>query len=128
MHLNSLTFQGRPFRESLRENRPLYMSLSGLFLFSIFCASEVSKEFNETIELISFPMDLRNKLVTAILLDFGLAFAVEYVAKYLFANNVPSKALKLDDVKTWKPMRIAGFGKVPDPEKPIKMPKFKFNK
>jgi cation-transporting ATPase 13A1 len=92
-----INYQGRPFRESLRENRPLYMSLSTLFGIAVFAAAEVMPELNEWVEIVPLPGRFSEKLVSAILLDFGLSWLIEQTAKKLFADHKPLRSLRLND-------------------------------
>jgi cation-transporting ATPase 13A1 len=95
-----LNYQGRPFRESLRENRALFLSLSGLLCVALFGAAEIFPELNEWVELVPMPGRFSEKLVTVILLDLAACYVVETASSWLFANSRPKKSLDLED-ESW---------------------------
>jgi cation-transporting ATPase 13A1 len=92
-----INYQGRPFREALTENRPLYLSLVSLFGIAVFGAAQVFPDLNAWVELVPLESDFSDILVKSILLDFGLAYGVEYVTRVLFSDNRPPLSLGLDD-------------------------------
>ena len=92
-----INYQGRPFRESLRENRPLYLSLSSLLGIAVLSAAQISPDLNEWVELVRMPARFSEKLVLVILLDLAICLGIESVSNWLFSDNKPKKSLGLDD-------------------------------
>jgi cation-transporting ATPase 13A1 len=92
-----INYQGRPFRESLRENKALYFSLTGLYGLAIFCAAQIFPELNEYVELVPMEPSFSDFMVKSILLDFAGAYAVEYVSNLLFSDHRPPRSLGLED-------------------------------
>jgi manganese-transporting P-type ATPase len=79
-----INYQGRPFRESLFENRPLRNALSIVGMISIVAALELLPEFNEWLQLVIMPELFKKKLIMAMSLDWlGCAF-VEWASWRLF--------------------------------------------
>lgn len=50
-----VNYQGRPFRESLSENRPLRNALGAVFGVAFYAAMEMNADFNEWLQLVPFP-------------------------------------------------------------------------
>lgn len=57
MHVSTfaINYQGRPFRESITENRPLFYSLSTVMAICVLAATEYSPELSQLMELVPFP-------------------------------------------------------------------------
>jgi cation-transporting ATPase 13A1 len=89
----AINYQGRPFRESIFQNRAMLNSLAIVFVIAFAAAAELSSDLNSYMELVSFPDEYREKLLFAMAVDFGGAWLVEYVTWYLFSNNKPQKSL-----------------------------------
>lgn len=92
----AINYQGLPFRESLRENKPLFRSLAIVAAIAVIAASESFSELNEWMQLVPFPDDFRGKLMWTMAFDFGCAFVIETVTSYLFSDNKPKKSLLLE--------------------------------
>ena len=104
-----INYQGRPFRESMRENRPLYFSLCSLLAVAVLGAAQALPELNATVELVTMESDFSDLLVKAILFDFACAFGIEYVSSMLFSDNRPHLSLGLND-PAWEKM-VSGHSK-----------------
>ena len=50
--------QGRPFRESMYENKPMFYTLSAVMGICVFAASDTSEEFRVWLELVPFPLEV----------------------------------------------------------------------
>jgi manganese-transporting P-type ATPase len=90
-----INYQGRPFRESLRENRPLYLSLSSLLAIAVAGAAQISPALNEWVQLVHMPAKFSEQLVFVILADLTICYSIEYVANFFFADSKPKQKLWL---------------------------------
>lgn len=86
-----LNFQGRPFREGIRENRPLYLGLLGASAVAYSGALDLVPEFNAWLQLVDMNWTFRLKLATAMVVDFGGCAIMETACKYLFADLEPAE-------------------------------------
>lgn len=82
-----VNYQGRPFRESLMENKPLRNSLAAVGAICAIAALELFPEFNEWLELVPMPPIFKIQLVSALLVDFFGCFAIEFMAHRLFFSS-----------------------------------------
>lgn len=82
-----VNYQGRPFRESLMENKPLRNSLAAVGVICAVAALELFPEFNEWLELVPMPPLFKFQLVSALLIDFFGCFAIEFVTHRLFFSS-----------------------------------------
>jgi len=98
MHVSTfaINYQGRPFRESIIENKPLFYSLSIVMGICVLAATEYSPELSQLMELVPFPDEFRETLVRTIFIDLAGAFAIEKIASFLFSDNKPKRALRLE--------------------------------
>ncbi|KAJ2375736.1 putative cation-transporting ATPase 1 [Coemansia sp. RSA 2607] len=81
-----INYQGHPFREALKDNKILYRGIVGVAAIAVVCATEVAPDFNEYLKLVPMPGSFRDILCLVMAADFALAFAVEKVCLYLFAD------------------------------------------
>ncbi|KAL1924700.1 uncharacterized protein VTP21DRAFT_4354 [Calcarisporiella thermophila] len=85
----AINYQGHPFRERLKDNSALYWGLVVVGGIALAGATELMPEMNESLKLVPFPSGFSERLTIVMLLDFGLAWGIEFVTKALFANNRP---------------------------------------
>ncbi|KAF6038273.1 ATP13A1 [Bugula neritina] len=91
----AVNYKGRPFMQSLRENKLLFYSI-GVSTFVIFSlASGMMPELAEYIELVPFPSEFRNVLVMVLLVDFIGAWLADRVCQFLFERTKPKSIWKL---------------------------------
>ncbi|KAJ1853545.1 putative cation-transporting ATPase 1 [Coemansia sp. RSA 486] len=81
-----INYQGHPFREALKDNRALYRGLVGVGAIAVVCATELMRDFNEFLKLVPMPDGFRETVCIVMAADFALAFVVEKVCLYLFAD------------------------------------------
>ncbi|KAL7421973.1 putative cation-transporting ATPase 1 [Cryptotrichosporon argae] len=86
-----LNFQGRPFREGIRENPPLYYGLLGASAVAYSGALDLFPELSSWLQLVPMTFDFRSKLVVAMILDFAGCWAIETGCKALFADLEPAE-------------------------------------
>lgn len=58
-----VNYQGRPFRESLMENKPLRTCLFGVAAVAYALALEVFPDVNEYLQIVKFPLQVKWQLV-----------------------------------------------------------------
>jgi cation-transporting ATPase 13A1 len=92
-----INYQGRPFRESLRENKPLFYSLTALYSVSILGAAQIFPSLNESLELERMEARLSDRLTFTILLDLGASYMVEYLCNFFFSDNSSKSTLGLKE-------------------------------
>jgi len=92
----AINYEGRPFRESIRENKPLFNSLLIVTAIAVAAGLELSPSLNEKMQLVPFPEEFKIKLVSTMAFDFFGAGLVEIVTKKLFCNDKPKKDLLLN--------------------------------
>lgn len=85
----AINYQGRPFRESIRENKALFYGLLAVGGVAFAGATEFIPEINETLQLVPMTNDFKFKLTTTMALDFGVSWLIEFVTHYLFSDSAP---------------------------------------
>lgn len=96
----AVNYQGRPFRESLRENKGMYYGLLAVGALALSGSTEFIPELNEVLKLVPMTETFRYQLTGSILLDLGLCWAIELSLKYFFMDYKPADiALRLDERK-----------------------------
>jgi len=84
-----VNYQGRPFRESLSENKPLRNSLMIVGGISAVAALEMYPEFNEWLQLVPMPPKFRTLLVGLMVVDLGGCLVLEWLCKKLLFDARP---------------------------------------
>lgn len=92
----AINYEGRPFREGIRENKPLFNSLLIVTAIAVAAGLELSPSLNEKLQLVPFPEEFKFKLVSTMAFDFFGAGFVELLTKKLFCNDKPKKELLLE--------------------------------
>ncbi|KAH9387422.1 manganese-transporting P-type ATPase [Nematocida major] len=82
-----VNYVGRPFRESLTENRKLLNSLLASLAMVAACTLEIAPEFNEQMQLVRIPADLKMRLLLVMAGDFAACFAIERGSFGLFMRG-----------------------------------------
>lgn len=85
----AINYQGRPFRESIQENRGMYW---GIVLVSgvAFCsATEFIPELNEKLRLVPFDYAFKVRLTTTMIVDFLGCYVIEKTLKSAFSDFRP---------------------------------------
>lgn len=85
----AVNFQGRPFREDIKENKPLFYGLLGAAAVAFSGATNFVPEANGWLQLVDMPTHFRVQLCLVMLLDFGGAMLLEFFAKRLFSDVRP---------------------------------------
>ncbi|KAF3915613.1 hypothetical protein ABW21_db0208102 [Orbilia brochopaga] len=85
----AINYQGRPFRESIRENRAMYWGLVAVGGIAFSCSTEFIPELNEKLRLVKFTDEFKTILTTSMLLDYGCCWVIEKVLKWAFSDYKP---------------------------------------
>lgn len=90
----AINYQGRPFRESIRENRGMYWGIVGVTAVAFSCATEFIPEINEKMRLVPFTTEFSTKLTITMALDFAFCYVIEKVLKALYSDFRPKEIAK----------------------------------
>ncbi|KAF2502811.1 cation-transporting ATPase 4 [Lophium mytilinum] len=85
----AINYQGRPFRESIRENKGMYWGLVLVAGVAFSCATEFIPEINEKLRLVPFTTDFKIKLTTVMVIDYAGCWIIEKVLKVAFSDYRP---------------------------------------
>jgi cation-transporting ATPase 13A1 len=85
----AINYQGRPFRESIRENKGMYWGLVLVSGVAFSCATEFIPEINEKLKLVPFTTDFKIMITTVMAGDFIACWVIEKGLKALFSDNKP---------------------------------------
>lgn len=85
----AINYQGRPFRESLSENRAMYYGIVGVSGLAFVCALELVPEINQAMKLVPFTEDFKTKMAACMVLDYVLCLAIEKGLKMGFSDYRP---------------------------------------
>lgn len=83
----AVNYQGKPFRESITDNKGMYYGLIGVAALALAGATEFIPELNEAMQFVPMNSEFKMKLTSLILLDFFGAFGVELFFKHFFMNS-----------------------------------------
>ncbi|KAF8154679.1 endoplasmic reticulum Ca-transporting P-type ATPase [Crassisporium funariophilum] len=85
----TINFQGRPFREGIRENKTLWYGLLGASAVAFSGATDFMPEMNRWLQIVEMKDSFKIRLTSTMIIDFIGCFVIEVVCKYLFANLEP---------------------------------------
>ncbi|CAE6471673.1 unnamed protein product [Rhizoctonia solani] len=85
----AINFQGRPFREGIRENPALYYGLLGASAVAFGGSMDIIPEMNRWLQIVEMSFSFQVRLTVTMALDFMGCWAVEHACKYLFADLEP---------------------------------------
>ncbi|KAJ5561313.1 ATPase P-type K/Mg/Cd/Cu/Zn/Na/Ca/Na/H-transporter [Penicillium sp. DV-2018c] len=85
----SINYQGRPFRESIRENKAMYWGLVAASGVAFSCATEFIPELNEKLRLVPFTNEFKVTLTVLMIFDYGGCWLIENVLKHFFSDFRP---------------------------------------
>ncbi len=97
----AINYQGRPFRESIRENRGMFWGLVLVATVAFSCSTEFVPEINEKLKLVKFTSEFKIIMTTVMMVDYVGCWLVEKVLKYLFSDYRPK------DIAIRRPDQIA---------------------
>jgi cation-transporting ATPase 13A1 len=97
----SINYQGRPFRESIRENKAMYWGLVAASGVAFSCATEFVPEVNEKLRLVPFSNEFKLTLTVLMIFDYGGCWVIENVLKNFFSDFRPK------DIAVRRPDQLA---------------------
>ncbi|RPD79485.1 endoplasmic reticulum Ca-transporting P-type ATPase [Lentinus tigrinus ALCF2SS1-7] len=89
----AINFQGRPFREGIRENPALYWGLVGAEAVAFSGSTDFMPELNRWLQIVEMENSFKFKLTLTMIIDFVGCFLIEQVCKRLFANLQPKSMI-----------------------------------
>ncbi len=85
----AINYQGRPFRESIRENRTMYYSLLAVTGIAFSCSTEFIPEINERLKLVPLSTEFKITITGLMILDYAACWIIENVLKKMFSDYRP---------------------------------------
>ncbi|KAJ5574068.1 Cation transporting ATPase [Penicillium hispanicum] len=85
----SINYQGRPFRESISENKAMYWGLVAAAGVAFSSATEFVPELNEKLRLVPFSTEFKVTLTVLMIFDYGGCWLIENVLKNVFSDFRP---------------------------------------
>ncbi|KAG8985011.1 hypothetical protein FRB93_006112 [Tulasnella sp. JGI-2019a] len=85
----AINFQGRPFREGIRENSALWWGLVGAGSVAFSGATDFVPEVNRWLQIVELSNDFKLRLTATMVIDFVGCWAIELACKALFADLEP---------------------------------------
>ncbi|KAJ9655806.1 putative cation-transporting ATPase 1 [Neophaeococcomyces mojaviensis] len=85
----AINYQGRPFRESISENKGMYYGLLACSFVAFSGATEFIPELNDKLRLVKFTYEFKVVLTSLMVVDYIGCWAVEWVFKALFSDLKP---------------------------------------
>lgn len=85
----AINYQGRPFREGIRENKGMYYGLVVVAGVAFSCATEFVPEINERLKLVPFTTEFKVTMTSVMAVDYVGCWIVEQAFKALFSDYKP---------------------------------------
>jgi len=85
----AINYQGRPFRESIKENRGMYWGLVGVAGIAFACSTELAPGLNQQLRLVPFTDEFKMTMTVAMALDYGACWVIEKALKASFSDYRP---------------------------------------
>ena len=86
----AVNYQGKPFREDIRNNKGMYYGLVSVVGLALASATEFMPELNEAMKFVPMSDEFKFKLTGTLLLDFFGSLGAEYFFKYFFMDDTPA--------------------------------------
>lgn len=104
----AINYQGRPFREGIRENRGMYWGLLLVSGVAFSCSTEFIPEINEKLRMVPFTTEFKITMTAIMVADYAGCFLVETVLKRAFSDYRPKDiAVRRPDQLQAEETRIA---------------------
>ena len=85
----AINYQGRPFREGIRENRGMYWGLIACSFVAFSASTEFIPELNDKLRLVPFSAPFKTTLTLLMIADYCGCWIVEQVFKRAFSDFRP---------------------------------------
>ncbi|KAK0621898.1 hypothetical protein B0T17DRAFT_494494 [Bombardia bombarda] len=82
----AINYQGRPFRESLSENKGMFYGILGVTGIAFACSTEFIPELNEQMKLVPFKDEFKTTLTAVMVIDYAACWIIEIIFKFLFSD------------------------------------------
>ena len=96
----AINYQGRPFRESLSENKGMFYGIIGVTGIAFACSTELIPELNQAMKLVPFKDEFKTTITAVMIIDYVACYVIEVVLKYLFSD------LKARDIAERRPEQL----------------------
>jgi manganese-transporting P-type ATPase len=85
----AINYQGRPFRESISENKGMYYGILLVTGVAFSGATEFIPELNEKLKLVPFTTEFKTTLTAVMIGDYVVCFLIEKILKFFFSDYRP---------------------------------------
>jgi cation-transporting ATPase 13A1 len=85
----AVNYQGRPFRESISENKGMFWGIVGVTAIAFSCSTEFVPEINQQMKLVPFTDEFKFTLTSVMVADYAACYLIEVVLKRLFSDYRP---------------------------------------
>jgi len=85
----AVNYQGRPFRESLSENKGMFYGIVGVSAVAFACSTEFAPELNKTMQLVPFVPEFKTRMTAVMVIDYAACWIIEIALKFLFSDFRP---------------------------------------
>lgn len=85
----AINYQGRPFREGIRENRGMYWGLLLVSGVAFSCSTEFIPEINERLKMVPFSSGFKVTMTAVMIIDYVGCYLVENVLRRAFSDYRP---------------------------------------
>lgn len=86
----AVNYMGRPFNQSISENKPFLYSLLGAVVFFTVITSDLFRNLNDWLKLVPLPTGLRDKLLLWAVLMFLSCYSWERLLRWAFPGKMPA--------------------------------------
>ncbi|RGP61574.1 atpase [Fusarium sporotrichioides] len=85
----AINYQGRPFRESLSENKGMFYGIVGVSGLAFACALELFPDINEGMKLVPFSEEFKTNMTAVMVIDYAACWIIEVSLKKFFSDYRP---------------------------------------
>ncbi len=104
----AINYQGRPFREGIRENRGMFWGIVLVAGVAFSCSTEFVPELNQQMKLVPFSSAFKMTMTTVMIIDYFGCYIVEQILKQAFSDFRPKDiAIRRPDQLKVEEERIA---------------------
>lgn len=82
----AVNYRGRPFMESLFENKPLFYSISISIVSLLSLMLGLMPDVSEKFEIVPFPAEFQSRFCQVVIADFLCAFVIDRILRFLFGR------------------------------------------
>ncbi|UPL03706.1 hypothetical protein LCI18_014640 [Fusarium solani-melongenae] len=85
----AINYQGRPFRESLSENKGMFYGIVGVSGLAFACALELFPDINSGMKLVPFSEEFKTNMTAVMVIDYAACWIIEVGLKKFFSDYRP---------------------------------------